>query len=151
MLRPAFALLAGLAACTNPVDVCVEQARSDYNGLLIARQIAEDNVLRGFAIDRDVVAVPSFGLCGTSVFGGARFGHRGFRRSGFGVGFTACNKTRLKTFERPVPIDIQAESAKLQSIEARLPVARELRDQRISQCFQRFAPAPVAVTPAPAP
>lgn len=117
-----------LAACTSPLQQCVEQAEADYRGLLTAIAIAERNIERGYAVDRQIVPYRGIDFCAGT----------GFRRDRVGLGLTTCRDTRLRTVATPVPLDLEAEERKLASMQARLPGARELRDRRIAACYARF-------------
>lgn len=120
-------LCLGLAACTTPREACVENAEAEYRGLETAIAIAEANIARGFAVDRDQVAYRGATFCAGGTFGNNPY-----------LGLSNCNTTRYRTVVTPVPIDIEEEERKLASMRAKLPAARERRDVTIGSCYQRF-------------
>lgn len=130
-MKPALLLLLpalALAACTSPRQACVERAEQDYAGLQAAIRVAEDNIARGYALDREVVAYRGVTFCSGT----------GFERHHVGLGLSTCSEPRLRTVARPVPLDIEAEERKLASMRARLAGARELRDRRVAECYGRY-------------
>lgn len=120
-------LCLGLAACTTPREACVRNAEAEYRGLLTAIAIAEQNIARGYAVERDQVAYRGASFCTGGTFGRNPY-----------LGLSNCNTTRFRTVVTPVPIDIAEEERKLASMRARLPGARERRDATIGACYQRF-------------
>lgn len=116
-----------LAACSSPLEQCVDSAARQFANLQEAARIAEGNIARGYAVERRVVPRSRVQFCA-----GTAFGDR-FRGS-----LSTCNQVRYRTIETPVPIDLAAEERKLASTRGRLAIAREQRDQQISACYQQF-------------
>ena len=123
----ALPLCLAIAACTTPREACVRNAEAEYRGLRTAIAIAEANVARGYALERDQYAYRGATFCTGGTFGGNPY-----------LGLSNCNTTRYRTVTTPVPIDIEEEERKLASMRARLPAARERRDARIGACYQQF-------------
>ena len=120
-------LCLGLVACTTPREACVENAEAEYRGLQTAIAIAESNIARGYAVERDQYAYRGATFCMGGTFGDNPY-----------LGLSNCNSTRYRTVVTPVPIDIEEEERKLASMRARLPAARERRDAKIGACYQQF-------------
>ena len=116
--------LAILAGCSSPQEACVARADQQYEGLEAAIAVAQANISRGFALEREVVARQGFVFCSGTGFGGT-----------VRLGLSTCSGTRLQTIQTPVPLDIEAEERKLASMQARRPVARERRDIAAAACF----------------
>ena len=118
-----------LVGCTSPRDRCFAEADRDYLGLLEAIDVARTNIDRGFATRKEVVSGPDFRFClgagdrlVDNVFGGVR----------------TCSSPRLRTVTRPVPIDVDAERRKLESMLALLPQARARADEAALACNSKF-------------
>lgn len=119
--------IAILSACTSPRQQCVDAAEAEYAGLLIAIETARANIARGYALETEVRSARTNFCIGTTFGGDNLFG-----------GLSTCREPRVRTVERPVPIDIAAEQRKLESMSARLPAARAKRDATVSSCNARF-------------
>ena len=120
-----FPLLIGLAACSTPQERCINSTNSDLRviGGLITETRA--NLTRGFAIRevQDVVTVDS--TCD------------GVNEDG--VEFTVeCEKLETVTRQEPVAIDLNAERAKLASLEERLLQLQANQAAAIAQCRAQF-------------
>ncbi|WP_112322573.1 hypothetical protein [Oceanibium sediminis] len=113
-----------LLACATPQERCLDSARANVTGLQTAIAIAEANIARGFALDRQVVPQSRLTFCT-----GTGFGER------VRVGLNTCRETRYRTVSTPVPLDIEAEQRKLESMRERLPTAIAERDRAVAACL----------------
>jgi hypothetical protein len=118
-------LLLGLAACATPQERCIGGANRDLrviNGLITETR---GNIARGFAIAevQDIVSVTKTCTGETSE----------------GVEFTFdCQKPETVTRREPVAIDLNAEKAKLASLEERQLQLQSNQAAVIAQCRAQF-------------
>lgn len=126
-MRPILILLpmAILAACATPREQCINDANQSTRvlGQLVAQ--TEANLARGYALD----TVQDVRTIRTTCQG----------RTEEGVTFTfPCEETQ--TFQRSVPvaIDLNAEQAKLASLQDRLARQQAAANAAISQCIATY-------------
>ncbi len=117
--------LAALAACATPREQCINEATRDTRVLSSLIAETEGNLARGYALEtqQDVRSVRS--LC------------QG--RTDEGEVFTfSCEETQ--TFNRTVPvaIDLNAEEAKLASLNERFAQQQRASNAAVNQCIQSF-------------
>ncbi len=118
-------LLLAVAACSTPQERCINSANRDLrviNGLIIETR---GNLARGFAIRevQDVITVKT--TCDGV--------------SEEGVEFTVeCDEVDTVTRREPVAIDLNAERAKLVSLEERQAQLLSNQAQAIAQCRAQF-------------
>ena len=114
-----------LTACATPREACIADVTRDVRVLdgLIAETRA--NLSRGFAVERreDVVTRTTF--CTGRNEDGSTFRFR-------------CEETDTRTREIPVAIDLNAERAKLDSLEQRQAQNRINAQAGIAQCQAQF-------------
>ena len=126
-MRPAIIMLplAVLAACATPREQCINDATRDSRVLTRLVNETQANIARGYALEevQEVRTVRS--TC------------RG--RNPDGSIFTfACEETDTVTRTQPVAIDLNAERAKLQSLNERLAQIRANTDQSVAQCLATY-------------
>lgn len=118
LLVPALALT---AACASPREVCIREAQAELRTLTRLAADTRANVQRGYALETvQEVRTVTVTCTGTNEDG---------------TTFTfPCEETR--TFDRQVPvaIDLDAERAKLASIERRIDEEQAIANARIAQC-----------------
>ena len=123
LLLPLFLIL---AACATPRAQCEAKATRDLRTLDALIVETEQNIERGYALDREVTERPRLTFCYGRRIDGAR------------VGMTFCNDTEVTVRDRPVAIDLRAERAKLASLrEKRAEVARRTA-RALSACAARY-------------
>jgi len=106
MRRLALLLLLPLAACATPLEKCQRAAREELNTVTLLIAETEQNIARGYAIQRETVERPNLQVC---------FGET----VDDNVGIVFCNETITKIVETPVAIDPAAEQRKLAALKAR--------------------------------
>ena len=113
-----------LAACTNPLEDCKQDAVKDLRIVQALIADTQATIDRGYAIQTETRAVIYTSFClGT---GRGRHGH------GHGQ-FTFCNHSQPVTTKTPVAVDLEAEQRKLASLkrkEAELERESRLNKQR---------------------
>lgn len=130
-LRVAPLVLALVAACATPQEQCINRETRDLRTL--DRLIAETdgNIRRGFAIEEYTVDITVAGTCREP--GGLD-----------GAGnplppvFVPCFVDREVTRTRPVAIDLNAERAKLASMQAKRRDLARAADRAVAQCRAQF-------------
>ena len=126
MRAAAFALPLILTACATPREACINDANRELR--TIDRLVIETraNLARGFALEeRQEVRV-------------VRADCEGENEDGTTFTFR-CDQTETFTRREPVAIDLNAERAKLQSLEERQRQMRVNRDSAIAQCQAQFS------------
>jgi len=117
--------LIGLAACSTPQERCISGANRDLrviNGLITETR---GNLARGFAI-REVQDVVTFDTTCEGV-------------NEDGVEFTVdCEEVETVTRREPVAIDLNAERAKLISLEERQLQLQANQASIVAQCRAQF-------------
>ncbi len=121
-----FALIPLLAACVSPRDPCAIRVTSEQRVLTRLAEETRGNIARGFALEerQEVREVKS--TCETELPDGT-------------IATTRCNEVKVKDVRVPVAIDLNAEKAKLSSLETRLAAMTAAAQAKRAQC--------VAVTP----
>ena len=126
-MRPTLILLplAVLAACATPREQCISDANQSTRVLSQLVAETEANLARGYALD----TVQEVRTIRTTCQG----------RTEEGVTFTfPCEETQ--TFDRnvPVAIDLNAERAKLASLQERLSRQQAAANAAVSQCIATY-------------
>jgi len=119
---PILLSLTVLAACATPREVCIDNATRDTRILSSLIDETRGNLARGYALEerQDVRTVSS--LC------------RG--RNEDGTIFTfRCDEIDTFTTNAPVAIDLNAERAKLASLEERFVQTQAASNQAVAQCI----------------
>lgn len=123
-MRPALILLplAVLAACATPREQCINDVTRDTRVLSSLINETRANLARGYALreQQEVRTVRS--TC------------QGRNEDGTTFVF-GCDETQTFTTTRPVAIDLNAEQAKLESLEARFAQAERASNQAVAQCI----------------
>lgn len=118
------ALLA-LAACATPQETCISSANRDLrviNGLIAETRA---NIERGFAVNEVQEVVSVRDTC------------KGKTETGEEFTFS-CNRPETVTNREPVAIDLNAEKAKLESLEQRQLQLQANQQAVIAQCRAQF-------------
>ena len=122
-MRPALVILplVVLAACATPREQCISDATRDTRVLGSLITETEGNLARGYALEtrQDVRTVR--GTCTGRNDDGSTF-------------LFSCEETETFNTTVPVAIDLNAERAKLQSLEQRFAQAQTLSTQAVAQC-----------------
>lgn len=114
-----------LTACATPREACIADVTREVRVLdgLIAETRA--NLSRGFAVERREEVVTRRTFCTGRNEDGTTFRFR-------------CEETDTRTREIPVAIDLNAERAKLESLEQRQAQNRINAQAGIAQCQAQF-------------
>lgn len=123
-MRPALIILplVALAACATPREECIGDATRDTRILSSLINETRANLSRGYALDEQQSVRTTRVRC------------RG--ENADGTDFTYwCNDTSTFTTTRPVAIDLQAEQAKLRSLEERFTATQARSNQAVAQCI----------------
>jgi len=116
--------LLGLAACATPLQQCINNASQDFrvvSGLIATTQA---NIQRGYAIRTEEYFETGQQVCG--VIEGQEI---------------YCEVPVAQTREVPVAIDLNAEAAKLESLQAKRAELAESSNAAISQCQRTYPEA----------
>lgn len=115
-------LLAALAACATPREQCINDATRDSRVLGALINQTKGNIARGYALEQrqSLRTVP--GTCRGRNEDGSTF-------------FFACDETETFTTSVPVAIDLNAERAKLESLQERLAQVLPASNQAVAQCI----------------
>ena len=125
-MRPIlFALPALLVACASPQQACINDATRDLRVINALVAETRGNLNRGFGIEerQDVRTVRTF--CTGENEDGSKFRFR-------------CEETETFTRRVPVAIDLNAEAAKLASLESRQALLQANVDGAVAQCQRQF-------------
>jgi len=117
--------LLALAACSTPQERCISSANRDLrviNGLIAETR---GNIDRGFAIAEREEIITTRGTCKGKTEDGTEFTFR-------------CPQTETVTSREPVAIDLNAEKAKLASLEERQLQLQSNQAAVIAQCRAQF-------------
>ena len=118
--------LAALAACATPQEQCISDATRELR--TINRLVAETerNLARGYALEtvQEVRVVDA--ICRGETEDGAEFTFE-------------CEETRTVNRQRQVAIDLNAERAKLESLQQRQAQMQRQAESAVGQC-QRLYP-----------
>ena len=111
-----------LTACATPREQCIDQATRDTKIMSSLITETRANLARGFAIEerQEVRTVSS--ICQGSNEDGSTFSFR-------------CDETETFTVRVPVAIDLNAEAAKLASLEERFAQSQAVSNQAVAQCI----------------
>lgn len=111
-----------LAACATPREQCINDATRDLRVLSSLIEETRGNLARGYALEEEQVVRTISDTCTARNEEGEVFSFR-------------CPKTRTFTRTVPVAIDLNAERAKLVSLEQRLVEMQTASNQAIAQCI----------------
>ena len=114
-----------LAACATPQEQCISDANRELS--VINRLVTETrgNVNRGFAVEARQETFVRRATCDGETEDGIEFE-------------VECERTATRTRRVPVAIDLNAERAKLASLEERQALLRENVANRVAQCRAQF-------------
>lgn len=116
-----------LAACGTPQERCISRETRD---LRVVERLAEEtrlNIDRGYAMEEYTVIVPEWEQC-----------EQRFDKEGKPLPPRMCLEDREETRTRPVAIDLNAESAKLESLLAKRDQLRREAASRVESCRQLY-------------
>ncbi|EBA13189.1 hypothetical protein [Roseobacter sp. CCS2] len=123
-MRPAYIALPFVlfAVCATPREQCVSDVTRDTKVLASLINEVRGNLARGYALDRqqEVRSVPK--TCRAQDEDGDVFRFR-------------CDETRTVTTVTPEAIDLNAERAKLSSLEERFVQSQAASNQAVAQCI----------------
>ena len=123
-MRPALVLLPvlALAACATPREECIADATRDTRVLSSLINETQANLSRGYALEerQDVRTITR--SCRGENDDGADF-------------LFPCNQTETFTTSMPVAIDLNAEKAKLESLQERFALTQSSSNQAVAQCI----------------
>lgn len=124
-MRPALILLplAILAACATPREECINDAIRETRILGSLINETRANLARGYALEERQDVRTRTATC------------RGSNEDGSDFLFP-CNKTETFTTTVPVAIDLNAEQAKLASLEERFVQVEAASNQAVAQCIR---------------
>ncbi len=115
------ACLTLVSACSTPLENCISNAQSNYNATYRAIQVAQENVARGYAINRQRVPYQTTGIC-----------------YNYTIGNYSCMQTDYRTEETPVSIDVNEERQKIKEYSAALPSLQRQAGAATAQCQQTY-------------
>lgn len=123
-MRPAYLImpLLALAACATPREQCINDATRNTKVLSSLVAQTQGNLARGFALEQEQEVRTVTRSC------------RGENEDGTAF-FFPCTKTETVTTTVPTAIDLNAEQAKLSSLQTRLVQSRAASDQAVLQCI----------------
>lgn len=116
------ALLPLLAACATPQESCLASVGKDQRVLNALIVETRGNLNRGFAVKTEQRFHEVNDICDSRLPDGTEIR-------------TACKRTEVKNIDVPVAIDLNAERAKLQSLEERLQQMRINAEAARRQCI----------------
>lgn len=119
--------LALLAACGTPQEQCIGRATKDLR--VVEKLVVETqrNIDRGYAIEEYTVIIPEWEEC-----------EQRFDKKGRPLPPRMCLEDREETRTRPVAVDLNAETAKLESLLAKRDQLRRESSGRIDACRQQY-------------
>lgn len=121
-LLPALALL---AACATPRESCISAATGELRRVNSLIATTEANIARGYAFEtRQEVRVRD-GICEGETSEGVTFTFE-------------CEKTEVVDVRVPVPIDVAAERAKLDSLIAQQAILERQSQAQIEACIAAY-------------
>lgn len=125
-MRPALILLplALLAACASPREQCISSVTRDTKVLGALINETRANLSRGYAIEERQEVRTVSDTCQGRNEDGSTFTFR-------------CEETDTFTTRVPVAIDLNAERAKLASLEERFAQSQATSNQGVAQCIAR--------------
>ena len=121
------ALLAALAlaACETPRESCLSSASRDLSVVESLIRQTEGNLQRGYAIEVDQVVDVDRSFC------------RVEREDG-DIDLVPCDRTEVENVRRPVAIDLNAEQAKLDSLQDRRATLLSQTAARQQACLATY-------------
>ena len=114
--------LVALAACATPREQCINEVSRDTRVLSALINLTERNISRGYALEQRQDVRTVRGTC------------RGRNEDGTTFLFS-CDETDTFSTTVPVAIDLNAERAKLTSLQERLSQTQPAANQAIVQCI----------------
>ncbi len=114
-------ILVLLAACSTPLEQCINDSSKEYHALMAKIKKSEENISRGYAIHSASVPYTYQGTCYNEY-----------------IGSYSCPQTGYRVQETPVEIDISQERAKLKRFKKLLPNARKAAEAGAKQCRAQF-------------
>lgn len=123
-MRPALLILPLLAltACATPREQCINEASREARVLSALVNETRANLARGYALEERQEVRSFTRMC------------RGENSDGTTFRFP-CSKTDTITVTEPVAIDLNAETAKLASLEERLAQVQTVTNAAVAQCI----------------
>ena len=115
-----------LAACATPREQCINDATRDLRVLGMLIEETRGNLARGYALDEQQEVRTISDTCTARNEDGDVFSFN-------------CPKTRTFTRTVPVAIDLNAERAKLASLEARFVEMQAASNKVVAQCIAIYA------------
>lgn len=127
-MRPALLMLPvlALAACATPREQCINDVTRETAILSALVNQTQANLSRGYALEQRQDVRTTRGTC------------RGRNDDGESF-FFSCDETNTFTTTVPVAIDLNAERAKLVSLQERLAQSQAASNQAVAQCIAQFA------------
>ena len=124
-MRPALIILplVVLAACATPREECISNVTRDARVLSSLINETRGNLSRGYALSERQEVRTLRRTCQGRNEDGSTFTFR-------------CDETETFTTTVPVAIDLNAEQAKLASLEARFAKEQEASNQAVAQCIR---------------
>ncbi len=123
-MRPALIILplAALAACATPREQCIANVTRDAR--ILSSLIAETrgNLERGYALEERQDLRTIRRRCDGETDDGTEFSYD-------------CSRTETFTTTVPMAIDLNAEQAKLTSLEERFAITQSASNQAVAQCI----------------
>lgn len=114
-----------LTACATPQEQCISNANRELSIINNLVEQTRGNISRGFAIGTEEDVIVRRGLC------------NGETEDGIAIKI-ACDRTITRERRVPIAIDLNAEKAKLASLEERQLQLRENLANQVAQCRARF-------------
>lgn len=114
--------LLALAACATPREQCISNVTRDARVLATLISETQGNLARGYALEQQQELRTVRTLC------------RGRDAQGNSFSF-ACNESETINTTVPVAIDLNAERAKLASLQERQAQAQAAADRGVAQCI----------------
>lgn len=119
-------LLLPLVACATPREQCERDATRDLSVIQALITTTQQNLARGYAIEKSVEYRPTLTFCYADRFG-----------TGNAV-FTYCNEIEPRTVKTPVAIDVAAEKTKLADLQRKEAELRKAALQGLATCATTY-------------
>ncbi|KAJ54870.1 hypothetical protein ACMU_13990 [Actibacterium mucosum KCTC 23349] len=126
MRKYSLILLLPLVACASPREKCELDATEDLSIVKALIAETEQNLSRGYAIERTVETRPNLTFCFADKF-----------NTGNAV-FTYCNEFETAEVKTPVAINVTAEKAKLADLKRKESELRSRTKDALAQCAVAF-------------
>lgn len=114
-----------LAACGTPQEHCIRRAGTDLRTLDTLIAETEANITRGYAIRTETREAPYLTICSVRDAKGK-------------VQSETCIQDRLVTTEKPEAIDLDAEAAKLESMQRKRAELAQNYGASVAACQARY-------------